>query len=89
MMPRLTIPMDKQKELEDQLFHFACTGLRTLVMGQKKINKKTFDDWMKRYQEVNVSSDLDKDDKLLALYDELEWKLDYVGASAIEDLLQD
>jgi len=58
-------------------------------MAQKKIDEKTYSDWTKRYETVNTSNDQDKDDKLLELYDELEWKLDYVGASAIEDLLQD
>lgn len=38
---------------------------------------------------MNTSNDLDKEDKLLSLYDELEKELTYLGSTAIEDLLQE
>lgn len=38
---------------------------------------------------MNTSNDLDKEDKLLELYDELEHELTYLGSTAIEDLLQE
>ena len=89
MLPR--IKMDKRKQLvvEDQLHDFACSGLRTLVMGQKKVSDDIYAKWDRRYQKAKTSNDKNKDDQMFELFDELEWDLDYVGSSAIEDLLQD
>jgi hypothetical protein len=36
-----------------------------------------------------TSNASDKEDKLNVLYDQMETQLQYVGSSAIEDLLQD
>lgn len=36
---------------------------------------------------VNTSNMSNKEEKLLALYDELENELNYLGSTAIEDLL--
>jgi magnesium-transporting ATPase (P-type) len=72
MLPRITLN-SKDKEITNQhLYKFACTGLRTLVMGQKKITEEYFYQWKKRYETINTSGDFEKDAKLAGLYDELE-----------------
>lgn len=38
---------------------------------------------------MTTSNDPDKDEKLNKLYDAMEINLEYVGSSAIEDLLQE
>ena len=38
MFPRLTIKKEDLAILNNDLYKFACTGLRTLVMGIKTIN---------------------------------------------------
>jgi magnesium-transporting ATPase (P-type) len=58
-------------------------------MAQKKLDDKVYNDWKLRYEKINTGNSSEKEKELLDLYDELEYDLDYVGASAIEDLLQD
>ena len=89
MLPRCTINSKDKEITQKHLYHFACTGLRTLVMGQKDISEDYFNDWFFKYKEVNTSNSMDKDTQLQTLYDELEQDLEYVGSSAIEDLLQE
>lgn len=58
-------------------------------MGQKFIADSDFKAWYARYMKVTTSNDANKEDKLNQLYDEMEKGLEYVGCSAIEDLLQE
>lgn len=89
MFPRLNIDAPQRMKLEEDLSKFAKKGLRTLVMGKKILPQKTYDEWKTRFDKVNTSNDLDKEDQLNILYDELEYGFNYIGSSAIEDLLQD
>mmetsp|Transcript_37920 Transcript_37920/g.37435 ORF Transcript_37920/g.37435 Transcript_37920/m.37435 type:complete len:203 (+) Transcript_37920:3-611(+) len=89
MFPRLILDEAQKTKLEEDLSAFAKKGLRTLVMGKKSLEFKTYQDWKERYDEINTSNALDKEDQLSQLYDELEYDFNYIGCSAIEDLLQD
>jgi len=40
------------KVTTDQLYDFACMGLRTLVMGAKDLEEKFFDDWILRLKKA-------------------------------------
>ena len=60
-----------------------------LFLVNKILSKETYNNWKAKFDKVNTSNDLDKEDQLAALYDELEYKFNYLGWSAIEDLLQD
>jgi len=64
-------------------------GLRTLVMCQRSIGPEEFLHWHKRWQEVQLSNTTDKELKLDLLGAELENNMELVGASAIEDKLQE
>jgi magnesium-transporting ATPase (P-type) len=64
-------------------------GLRTLIMCQRTISPDEFLTWHKRWKEVQLSNSTDKEIKLDILGAELENNLELVGASAIEDKLQD
>ena len=46
-------------------------------------------EWLRRFTQVNTSNDASKEERLGALYDELEQDLKYLGSTAIEDLLQE
>ena len=89
MIPRLQLEQDNQRIVEEHLHHFACTGLRTLMMGQKKVGESAYKEWFKKYDKVNTSGAADKAEQQALLFDEMETGLTYVGSSAIEDLLQD
>lgn len=77
------------KEVTTQhLNEFAGEGLRTLVLAYKDLDKVYFADWQKRHHEASTSLE-DREEKLAVLYEEIEKDLKLIGASAIEDKLQD
>ena len=43
MMPRLSIEDALKKKLEEDLYTFACDGLRTLVFGKKPLDN--YEEW--------------------------------------------
>ncbi|KAF9469392.1 hypothetical protein BDZ94DRAFT_1244343 [Collybia nuda] len=73
---------------EKQLGEFASEGLRTLTLAYKVINEDDYDKWSERYHEATVAME-DRDAKIEAVSDELEQDLRLLGATAIEDRLQD
>lgn len=75
---------DAQKSLQS----FALDGLRTLVVGQKVLDRKTYDRFEREYHDLKISTVKDKEIRLNKLYDEYERDLHYVGSTAIEDKLQ-
>ena len=73
-----------------QVLHdYAVDGLRTLVMGKKKLSESDFRQFQELYQERRTSTSVNKEEELNELYDHYEKGLELVGASAIEDKLQD
>ncbi|XP_063720658.1 probable phospholipid-transporting ATPase IM isoform X2 [Symsagittifera roscoffensis] len=76
------------KDLTDKhLEMFASEGLRTLVVAKKPIEHKFLEDWLKRYDRANKSPY--NDDAIEELEEELEGGMVLLGATAIEDKLQD
>lgn len=67
---------------------FAIEGLRTLVMAQKKLTQNQFEEFKYELQRLKTSNAQNKDDLLNNFYDKYETRLEYIGASAIEDKLQ-
>lgn len=67
---------------------FAGEGLRTLALAERYIDEKFFYEWRVRQQEAAVSMDA-REDKLGAIYEEIECEMSLVGITAIEDKLQD
>ncbi|KAL8613377.1 hypothetical protein ACOMHN_057097 [Nucella lapillus] len=67
---------------------FAQSGLRTLCLAVKDIDPAVYEKWKVRHHEASTAME-DRDDKLDAVYEEIETNLELVGASAIEDKLQD
>jgi phospholipid-translocating ATPase len=80
---------EENKVLKKHLHEFAIKGLRTLVMGSKKLNKQTFNQIIEEISNIQGSDSTNKDELFTELYCKHEIGLKYVGASAIEDKLQD
>ncbi|CAI5758288.1 unnamed protein product [Candida verbasci] len=72
------------KHLED----FAAEGLRTLCIASRIISQNEYDEWSKKFQEVSTSL-VDRSEKLDAVAELIETNLFLLGATAIEDKLQD
>ncbi|PSN42332.1 putative phospholipid-transporting ATPase IM [Blattella germanica] len=65
-----------------------CEGLRTLCLAVRDLDEVFFNDWKHRHQEAALSLD-SRDDKLDAIYEEIERDMTLIGVTAIEDKLQD
>ncbi|KAL6453166.1 DRS2 Probable phospholipid-transporting ATPase DRS2 [Candida maltosa Xu316] len=72
------------RHLED----FAAEGLRTLCIASRIISDEEYESWSKIYYKASTSLD-DRSDKLDAAAELIEKDLFLLGATAIEDKLQD
>lgn len=67
---------------------FSTEGLRTLLYGYKWIDNGVYEHWAARYNEAKISL-TDRSQKIQDVGAEIEEELHLVGATAIEDKLQD
>ena len=88
MMPRIK-QTENTKQTEEKLNSFALEGLRTLVIAQKSLEEKDYNEFWSEYQQLKVSHEKSRALKLLKLYDLYEQDLDLLGVSGIEDKLQE
>ncbi|XP_040898069.1 phospholipid-transporting ATPase ID-like [Toxotes jaculatrix] len=72
----------------EHLNEFAGEGLRTLALAYKDLDEEYFNQWKQRHHEASTALD-DRESKLDELYEEIEKDLLLLGATAIEDKLQD
>ncbi|XP_076104563.1 phospholipid-transporting ATPase ID-like isoform X1 [Mytilus galloprovincialis] len=70
------------------LNEYASEGLRTLCLAVKDIPDSVYADWKEKHHLASTAMD-DRDDKLHEVYEEIEKNLVLIGATAIEDKLQD
>ncbi|CAD6194597.1 unnamed protein product [Caenorhabditis auriculariae] len=70
------------------LSEYANIGLRTLCLAYKDIDPQYFDQWLQRQQDAAVAMER-REEKLDAIYEEIEKDMTLIGATAIEDKLQD
>jgi len=87
ILPRLT-KADLNDITQKHLEKFAGEGLRTLCCAYADLDEKYFDDWNKKFEAANNSL---KDRKQLIedVAEEIEQNFTLLGATAIEDKLQD
>jgi magnesium-transporting ATPase (P-type) len=84
----LQIDKIRMGETDDFLTKASLKGLRTLLMAMKVIDESELKDFISQTQEAE--KDVMQRDKLLAqIYDKFERGLVLVGATAVEDRLQD
>uniref|UniRef100_A0A4W2GMJ8 Phospholipid-transporting ATPase n=1 Tax=Bos indicus x Bos taurus TaxID=30522 RepID=A0A4W2GMJ8_BOBOX len=81
-----TSPM--KQETQDALDIFANETLRTLCLCYKEIEEKEFEEWNKKFMAASIAS-TNRDEALDKVYEEIEKDLILLGATAIEDKLQD
>ncbi|KAH7696056.1 phospholipid-transporting ATPase ID, partial [Aphelenchoides avenae] len=67
---------------------FASDGLRTLCCAWKDIDPEYCRQWLEREKEAQLDI-ANKDTRLFELYEEMESEMELLGATAIEDKLQD
>ncbi|XP_052890781.1 phospholipid-transporting ATPase ID isoform X2 [Anopheles moucheti] len=79
---------DLKARTQEHLNKFAGEGLRTLVLAERRLTKEFYESWLVRQREAALSLD-GREDKLGAIYEEIECDMQLVGVTAIEDKLQD
>jgi len=82
---------EADKRLTGDVDRFAGQGLRTLILGQRKMTSEDHEQWHSKYQKVLASTEDSKTAEISRLAIELEEGegLTLLGATAIEDKLQD
>ncbi|KAJ6531132.1 hypothetical protein B0H19DRAFT_1190540 [Mycena capillaripes] len=75
-------------QTEKHLDEFAGNGLRTLTLAYKMLHEEEYVAWNERYHEATVALD-DREALIEEVSDEIEHDLRLLGATAIEDRLQD
>ncbi|XP_041890477.1 phospholipid-transporting ATPase ID isoform X4 [Corvus kubaryi] len=71
----------------DHLNEYAGEGLRTLVLAYKDLEESYYKDWSERLHRAGSAPEA-REDHLAQLYDEVEHDMMLLGATAIEDKLQ-
>ncbi|KIJ69189.1 hypothetical protein HYDPIDRAFT_144965 [Hydnomerulius pinastri MD-312] len=77
-----------KRTTEEHLDDFANAGLRTLTLAYKVIPDDEYETWSERYHEATTALD-DRETMVEEVSDEMEKDLRLLGATAIEDRLQD
>jgi len=85
--------MDKAKNPDidptmKYLSEFADEGLRTLLIAYKVIPRDVYVGWSKKYLEASTAVE-NRQEKVEAVQNQIETDLTLIGATAIEDKLQD
>ncbi|XP_035995987.1 phospholipid-transporting ATPase ID isoform X1 [Fundulus heteroclitus] len=70
------------------LNEYAGDGLRTLVLAYKHLDEKYMDQWTQRHHEASTAME-GREESLDQLYEEIEKDMILLGATAVEDKLQD
>lgn len=81
-------PGQSSEVTEQHLHEFAVEGLRTLCLAYANLSNDWFEDWHRRYRLANSEIN-DRETAVAAVVDEIECNLTLLGATAIEDKLQE
>ncbi|XP_053909336.1 phospholipid-transporting ATPase IC isoform X2 [Cuculus canorus] len=88
ILQRLHPKNPKREATEEALDIFASETLRTLCLCYRDISHEEFEAWNKKFVEASVAT-MNRDEALDKVYEEIEKNLILLGATAIEDKLQD
>eukprot|EP01064_Diplonema_japonicum_P021924 TRINITY_DN3151_c6_g1_i1.p1 TRINITY_DN3151_c6_g1~~TRINITY_DN3151_c6_g1_i1.p1 ORF type:complete len:1296 (+),score=157.47 TRINITY_DN3151_c6_g1_i1:115-4002(+) len=78
-----------KRKIEDALDGYACGGLRTLCVSTRRLSESTYESWRKDHWEPAVTAVKDRDVHIENACLKLETNLTLLGATGIEDKLQD
>ena len=69
--------------------YFSSQGYRTLFVGMKVIDEGEYEEWKARMNDLVVSNDASREEKIAKLENEMEKDLYIIGSTIVEDKLQD
>ncbi|XP_058393673.1 phospholipid-transporting ATPase IK [Diceros bicornis minor] len=85
---RLHVTGEVEWTTEEALASFAEQTLRTLCLAYKEVDEDAYQEWRQRHQEASILLQ-NRAHALHQVYEEMEQNLQLLGATAIEDRLQD
>lgn len=89
ILPRLNEELSPNtKDTMDLVENYAREGLRTLLLAQKKITLNEYIQWNQLF-ETAMQSVNNREEEVALVNDKMESNLELVGATAIEDKLQE
>lgn len=90
MFERLTkIGREYETQTKEHVNEYADAGLRTLVLAYRELDEKEYKDFEAEFSEAKNSIRADRDDQIAAVADKIEKDMILLGATAVEDKLQD
>ncbi|XP_020565868.1 phospholipid-transporting ATPase ID isoform X2 [Oryzias latipes] len=72
----------------DHLNEYAADGLRTLALAYRDLSEEEWEAWSESHRFADKATDC-REDRLAATYDKIEQEMLLLGATAIEDKLQE
>ncbi|KAK6326887.1 hypothetical protein J4Q44_G00025320 [Coregonus suidteri] len=72
----------------DHLNEYAGDGLRTLALAYRDLSEEQWEEWSERHRQADRSTDC-REDRLADTYEHIEQDMMLLGATAIEDKLQE
>mgnify|MGYP003750831481 CR=1 FL=1 len=93
VLERCAEPADREslmvfEKTQEHLDLFAREGLRTLVLAERVLDESEFEDWIKTYEQASASI-VNREDALAACAENIERDCFVIGATAVEDKLQE
>ncbi|KAF5745315.1 hypothetical protein HS088_TW07G00899 [Tripterygium wilfordii] len=79
---------DFEKETRDHVNEYADAGLRTLIIAYRELDEKEYRDFNKKFNEAKNSVSADREMLIDEVADQTERNLILLGATAVEDKLQ-
>ncbi|KAF5751968.1 hypothetical protein HS088_TW02G00987 [Tripterygium wilfordii] len=79
---------DFEKETRDHVNEYADAGLRTLILAYRELDEKEYRDFSKKFNEGKNSVSADREMLMEEAADQTERNLILLGATAVEDKLQ-
>uniref|UniRef100_H2YBK2 Phospholipid-transporting ATPase n=1 Tax=Ciona savignyi TaxID=51511 RepID=H2YBK2_CIOSA len=76
------------EDIKNATTNFAGEGLRTLCLAVKRLNEESYKVWKEAHSKASMALE-DREDRLSAVYEEIERDMELLGATAVEDKLQD
>ena len=86
--PRTTTSASEVRAVREHLDAFAREGLRTLVLARRDLTESEFSAWHATYRAASTAL-VDREDRLAAAAEAIERDCELVGATAVEDKLQE
>ena len=80
--------LDIYKATHEHIKTFAINGLRTLMIAYKELDEDEYNQWNEKYIKIKSKINHTEND-IFKLYNEIENELKLIGATAIEDELED